>query len=63
MGSQLLEAAEEARVAAGGALAVDRDAFSAAVTRRVEECPNITVVREQVERIDESAPILVALAP
>ena len=31
MGSQLLEAAEEARVAAGGALAVDRDAFSAAV--------------------------------
>ena len=39
--------------------AVDRDAFSAAVTRRVEECPNITVVREQVERIDESAPILV----
>ena len=49
MGSQLLEAAEEARVAAGGALAVDRDAFSAAVTRRVEECPNITVVREQVD--------------
>ena len=34
MGSQLLAAAEEARVAAGGALAVDRDAFSAAVTRR-----------------------------
>ena len=63
MGSQLLEAAEEARVAAGGALAVDRDAFSAAVTRRVEECPNITVVREQVEHIDESAPILVATGP
>ena len=63
MGSQLLEAAEEARVAAGGALAVDRDAFSAAVTRRVEECSNITVVREQVEHIDESAPILVATGP
>ena len=63
MGSQLLEAAEEARVAAGGALAVDRDAFSAAVTRRVEECPNITVVREQVEHVDESAPILVATGP
>ena len=63
MGSQLLNAAEVARVAAGGALAVDRDAFSAAVTRRVEECPNITVVREQVEHIDESAPILVATGP
>ncbi len=39
MGSQLLNAAEVARVAAGGALAVDRDAFSAEVTRRVEEVP------------------------
>mgnify|MGYP002089926156 CR=1 FL=1 len=33
------------------------------MTRRVEECPNITVVREQVEHIDESAPILVATGP
>ena len=38
MGSQLLNAAETARVAAGGALAVDRDAFSAEVTRMVESC-------------------------
>ena len=63
MGSQLLNAAEAARVAAGGALAVDRDAFSAEVTRLVEACPNITVHRERVERIDESAPILVATGP
>ena len=32
------------------------DAFSAEVTRRVEECPNITVHRQPVEHIDESAP-------
>ena len=51
MGSQLLQAAEVARVAAGGALAVDRDAFSAAVTRRVEQCPNITVKRERVAKV------------
>ena len=63
MGSRLLTAAEETRVAAGGALAVDRDAFSAAVTRMVEQCENITVHREQVETIDESAPILVATGP
>ena len=63
MGSQLLNAAEAARVAAGGALAVDRDAFSAEVTRLVEACPNINVHRERVERIDESAPILVATGP
>ena len=63
MGSQLLNAAEAARVAAGGALAVDRDAFSAEVTRLVEACPNINVHRERVERIDERAPILVATGP
>ena len=63
MGSRLLTAAEETRVAAGGALAVDRDAFSAAVTRMVEQCEKITVHREQVETIDESAPILVATGP
>ena len=63
MDSRLLTAAEETRVAAGGALAVDRDAFSAAVTRMVEQCENITVHREQVETIDESAPILVATGP
>ena len=63
MGSQLLNAAEVARVAAGGALAVDRDTFSAEVTRMVEAAPNITVHRERVEHIDESAPILVATGP
>ena len=50
-------------MAAGGALAVDRDAFSAEVTRMVESCENITVHREQVEHIDASAPILVATGP
>ena len=63
MGSHLLDAAETARVAAGGALAVDRDTFSAEVTRMVEAEPNITVHRERVEHIDESTPILVATGP
>ena len=63
MGSHLLEAAEVARVAAGGALAVDRDKFSAEVTRMVEAHPNITVVRQPVESIPEDAPILVATGP
>ena len=63
MGSQLLKAAETARVAAGGALAVDRDAFSAEVTRMVCDCPGITVHREEVTSIDESEPVLVATGP
>ena len=63
MGSHLLPAAETARVAAGGALAVDRDVFSAAVTDQVEGHPNITIHREEVTALDESAPVLVASGP
>ena len=63
MGSRLLPCAESARVAAGGALAVDRDRFSAAVTACVENEPNITVVRREVTAIDESAPLLIASGP
>lgn len=63
MGSHLLPAAETARVAAGGALAVDRDVFSAAVTAEVERHPNITIHREEVTALDESAPVLVASGP
>ena len=63
MGSHLLDAAETARVAAGGALAVDRDVFSTAVTEMVENHPNITVRREEVTALDEIAPVLVASGP
>ncbi len=63
MGSSLLPAAERVRVAAGGALAVDRDAFSAAVTALVEAEPNITVRREEAVSVDESEPVLVATGP
>ena len=63
LGSHLLPCAEQARVAAGGALAVDRDRFSAAVTRLVESHPGITVRRQEVTVIDESEPVLVASGP
>ena len=63
MGSHLLQAAEAARVAAGCALAVDRDRFSEEVTRMVENCPGITVHREEVTAIPEDEPVLVATGP
>ena len=63
LGSSLLPAADTARVAAGGALAVDRDQFSREVTRLVENHPNITVHRQEVTALDESAPVLVASGP
>ena len=45
LGSLIMQQADEARVPAGGALAVDREKFSANVTKAVESHPNITVVR------------------
>src|SRR6476469_11049572 len=41
LGSMVLECADEARVPAGSALAVDRDVFAGAVTSRIESHPNI----------------------
>ena len=63
MDSHLLDAAETARVAAGGALAVDRDKFSEAVTQMVENHPGITVHREEVTSLPEDRPVLVATGP
>ena len=63
LGSHLLPVARRVRVAAGGALAVDRDAFSAGVTQLVEDQPNITVVREEVTELGGSLPTLVATGP
>jgi methylenetetrahydrofolate--tRNA-(uracil-5-)-methyltransferase len=63
MGSHLLPVADAARVAAGGALAVDRDAFSAGVTACVAAQPNIALHREMVTEIAEDKPVIVASGP
>lgn len=47
-GSVVMEAARGAQVPAGGALAVDRDRFSAAVTARIEAHPLIRIERGEV---------------
>src|SRR5690606_37350440 len=47
-GSLIMAAGDAHQVPAGGALAVDRDGFSRAVTERIEAHPLITVVREEV---------------
>lgn len=63
LGSSLLNIAEECRVAAGGALAVDRNEFSAAVTKVVKQNKNITVHYEEVTKIDVNELTLVATGP
>jgi methylenetetrahydrofolate--tRNA-(uracil-5-)-methyltransferase len=47
-GSLILAAADHSKVPAGGALAVDRDAFSAVVQSRLLSHPNVTLMREQI---------------
>ncbi|MBE6725161.1 MAG: methylenetetrahydrofolate--tRNA-(uracil(54)-C(5))-methyltransferase (FADH(2)-oxidizing) TrmFO [Ruminococcaceae bacterium] len=47
MGSLIMEAALASRVAAGGALAVDREKFSAYVTEKILSCPMIEVIPEE----------------
>jgi len=53
LGSLILQAADETRVPAGGALAVDREAFSRRVTGAMEAHPLITVVREEATELPE----------
>ena len=62
MGSLLMRCAEAAAVPAGGALAVDRDAFSGAVEAALDNHPNITLVREEVTSIPDEA-VIIASGP
>ena len=62
MGSLLLRIADEARVPAGAALAVDRDIFSARVTRAVESHPKVRIVREEIRALPDP-PAIVASGP
>ena len=50
-GSLLVRIAKECAVAAGGALAVDREQFSAMATRAMEEHPRITVIHEEITEL------------
>lgn len=61
-GSLILEAADATRVPAGGALAVDREAFSAYITRKIRSHPNITVLPGRVDEIP-AGPCIIATGP
>ena len=61
-GSLILRCADETRVEAGGALAVDREGFSAAVTEAVRAHPNITVAEGEVTAIPDGE-VVIASGP
>ena len=62
LSSLLLECAESASLPAGGALAVDRELFARLVTERIENHPNIEIIREEVREIPNS-PAIIASGP
>ena len=62
LGSLIVPCAEKTAVAAGGALAVDREAFSDAVTAAIRENPRIHLVEKQADSIPEG-PVIVATGP
>lgn len=62
-GSLVLAVADETRVPAGGALAVDREKFSERMTARIRTCPGIEIVATEVTAIPESRPTIIATGP
>ena len=61
-GSLILRCADQTRVEAGGALAVDREGFSRAVTQAIREEPNITVAEGEVTAIPDGE-VVIATGP
>jgi methylenetetrahydrofolate--tRNA-(uracil-5-)-methyltransferase len=62
-GSFILEMADRTRVPAGGALAVDRERFSAEVTAAIRSQSGIELVCDEVTRIPEARPVILATGP
>lgn len=62
-GSLLIACADATRVEAGGALAVDRTAFSARVTEKIRSHPGIAVHEEEVTHLPETGHVIVATGP
>ncbi len=63
IGSLLMQCADQCAVPAGGALAVDRDAFSGMVTQAIRSNPLIEIIEEEVTRLPRDAVTVVATGP
>ena len=62
MGSIIMESADANKVAAGGALAVDRERFSGMITDTLRNHPNVTVEEREISEIPDG-PVIVATGP
>jgi len=63
LNSIILRSADDSKVPAGGALAVDRERFAAKVTETIQAHPNIALKREEISDIPEDRPVIIASGP
>ena len=61
-GSLIMSCAEATRVEAGGCLAVDREGFAQAVTEKLRNHPNVTVISREITEVPEG-PVIIATGP
>ena len=61
--SLVIRCAEATRVPAGSALAVDREQFSLALTRAIEDLPAVRIVRQEVQEIPDEGIVILATGP
>jgi len=63
LGSLLIRIADEVKIPAGHALAVDREHFSCRITEELQKEPRIRIVREEVRRIPDQGVVIIATGP
>ncbi len=63
LGGELIKIANENKVPAGNALAIDRKGFSQKVTELIEQNKNIELVREELTEIPSDVPVIIASGP
>lgn len=63
LNSLIIKAADATKVPAGGALAVDREAFSKYITDTLREHPRVKVINEEVTVVPSATPLIIASGP
>lgn len=63
LGSELIKIADNVKVPAGQALAVDREKFAEEVTNKIENDKNIEVIREEITEIPKDGIVIIATGP
>ena len=63
LGSLIMEAADATRVPAGSALAVDRERFSAYITEKIKNHPNIELIEKEVDSVEDGEITVIATGP